>query len=116
MSPAVTSVDTYLETCEAPARDLLERIRTRLRATVAGYGETISYAMPTVTVDGSPVLYYAAWKKHVGVYPVPVGDADDEAVVGPWRAAKDAVHLPYGDAFPWDVLDRIVRLVLARRT
>lgn len=109
------TVDEYVATCPEDTRALLAAVRERLLRTVPGAGETISYQMPTVTVDGRALLYYAAWKKHLGIYPVAFGDADHEAVVGPYRAAKDSVHLPYGEPFPWDVLDTIVGSAVSRR-
>ncbi len=115
MSPAATTVDDYLATHPEAVRERFEQIRDRLRRTVPGYGEKISYQMPTVLSDGTPVLYVAAWKKHIGMYPVPFGDAGDEELIGPWRAAKDAVHLPYAVEVPWEVVDRIVALALAHR-
>ena len=112
---AARTVDEYVAASSDEVRELLTRVRERLRATVPDAGEAISYQMPTVTMDGTALLYYAAWKKHLGVYPVPFGDAGYEALVGPYRAAKDAVHFPYRTPFPWDVLDRIVRLAVSRR-
>ncbi len=112
---AARTVDEYVAASSDEVRELLTRVRERLRATVPDAGEAISYQMPTVTMDGTALLYYAAWRKHLGVYPVPFGDAGYEALVGPYRAAKDAVHFPYRTPFPWDVLDRIVRLAVSRR-
>lgn len=109
------TVDEYVAASSDGVRELLTQVRERLRATVPDSGETVSYQMPTVTMDGTALLYYAAWKKHLGVYPVPFGDAAYEAVVGPYRAAKDSVHFPYRTPFPWDVLDRIVTLAVSRR-
>lgn len=37
----------------------------------ASIDETISYQMPTVTLDGKYLVYVAAWKNHIGLYPVP---------------------------------------------
>lgn len=112
---APQTVDGYVEAASDESRAVLTHVRRRLLATVPDPGETISYQMPTITMDGRALLYYAAWKKHLGLYPAPFGDAGYEALVGPYRAAKDSVHFPYRASFPDDVLDAIVALAVSRR-
>jgi uncharacterized protein YdhG (YjbR/CyaY superfamily) len=82
---------------------------------MATSGETISYKMPTVTVDGSAVFYYAAWKHHIGLYPVPVFDGELEAEIAPLRAAKDSLHLKYTEPFPYDLVARLTVAIIEHR-
>lgn len=105
MVPTAGSVDTDIAGRAGDAREVLERVRARLLATVPDPGETISYQMPTITMDGRALLYGAAWKQHLGLYAAAFGDAGYEALVGPYRAAEDSVHFPYRTPFPDDVLD-----------
>ncbi len=65
---------------------------------VPGSGETISYQMPTFTHDGAAFLYLGAWKRHLGVYPVPVFDGPLEAEVAPFRSGRDALRFPIAAA------------------
>ncbi|MBC7551284.1 MAG: DUF1801 domain-containing protein [Cellulomonas sp.] len=52
-------------------RELSRAHRGVPRTIFASIDETISYQMPTVTLDGKYLVYVAAWKDHIGLYPVP---------------------------------------------
>jgi uncharacterized protein YdhG (YjbR/CyaY superfamily) len=114
MSDEPTTVDAYVAGITADQRPMLVALRALVLELLPGAEERISYRMPTVTLEGRPVLHYAAWTKHLSLYPVPQGDAGFEAAVAPYRAAKDAVHLRYDRALPTDVVTRIVRLLAER--
>jgi uncharacterized protein YdhG (YjbR/CyaY superfamily) len=109
-----TTVDAYVAGVTDDQRSALAALRALVLELLPGAEERISYKMPTVTLEGRPVLHYAAWTKHLSLYPVPRGDEDFEAVVAPYRAAKDAVHLRYDRPLPTDVVTRIVRLLAER--
>ena len=109
-------VDDYVRACPDDARGHLEELRALVHECVPGAEEKISYQIPTLTLDGAAVLYFAAWKKHLSIYPVPRGDAEFEGVVAPHRAAKDAVHLGYDRPVPHDVVERIAALLVQRHT
>lgn len=109
-----TTVEGYLATFDAERRRALDELRTLVHARLSGAGERISYQIPTVTLDGRAVLYFAGWKKHMSLYPVPRGDDAFEALVAPYRAAKDAVHLRYDRPLPTDVVTRVVALLADR--
>jgi uncharacterized protein YdhG (YjbR/CyaY superfamily) len=109
-----TTVDAYVAGVTDDQRSALAALRALVLELLPGAEERISYKMPTVTLEGRPVLHYAAWTKHLSLYPVPRGDEDFEAVVAPYRAAKDAIHLRYDRPLPTDVVTRIVRLLAER--
>ena len=89
--------------------------RCAIRKAAPHAGEKISYGMATFTVDGKPLVYYAGWKNHVGLYPVPTGDADFEEAIGPYRRAKDTVRFPINRPVPLELIAEITALCLKRR-
>jgi uncharacterized protein YdhG (YjbR/CyaY superfamily) len=52
---------------------LLQQIRQVIHTTIPNLGETISYGMPTFTLNGTYLVSIAAHKKHIGLYPAPTG-------------------------------------------
>src|SRR3954451_10936446 len=114
MAPRVASVDEYVAALPDAVRPLVERIRRSIRAVAPDVGETISYAMPTFTLDGRPLLHVAAWKKHIGVYPLPAMDDDLARDVEPYRGAKDTFRLPL-DAVPYELFERVLAAMLQQR-
>jgi len=65
-----TTVDHYLATQPESARPVLERVRTAIRKAAPKAEESISYKIPTYELNGSPLIYFAGWKKHYSLYPV----------------------------------------------
>jgi uncharacterized protein YdhG (YjbR/CyaY superfamily) len=71
--------------------------------------------MPTFTLDGKPLVHVAAWKKHIGLYPLPPMDSQLAADVAPYRATEGTMQLPYTEPFPYALVERVVAALLARR-
>jgi uncharacterized protein YdhG (YjbR/CyaY superfamily) len=109
------TVDEYLAGLPDDVRLRLEEVRRVVHEVVPDAGETISYAMPTFTLDDLPLLHVAAWKKHIGVYPLPPLDPELEAEVAPYRGAKDAMKLPYAEPLPRELVAKVVAVLVARR-
>jgi uncharacterized protein YdhG (YjbR/CyaY superfamily) len=115
VADAVATVDEYVAGLPEDVRPVLEGLRRSIRAVVPGIVETISYAMPTFVLDGLPLLHVAAWKRHIGLYPLPPMDDDLAREVAPYRGAKDAMHLRYAEPIPYDLVERVVAAMVRRR-
>jgi uncharacterized protein YdhG (YjbR/CyaY superfamily) len=115
MSDRPTTVDEYVAALPDDSRPVMEEVRRVVHRVVPGVGETISYQMPTFVLDGRPLVHVAAWKKHLGLYPLPPMDADLAARVEPYRGAKDAMQLRYDRPVPYDLVERVIGVLLERR-
>jgi uncharacterized protein YdhG (YjbR/CyaY superfamily) len=109
------TVDEYLAGLPDDVRARVEEVRGVVHEVVPDAGETISYAMPTFTLDGQPLLHLAAWKQHIGLYPLPPLDGDLSAEVAPYRGAKDAMRLPHGEPLPCELVAQVVEVLVERR-
>ena len=114
MAPRFASVDDYIASYPEETRTQLARVRTAIRTAVPDAREKISYGMATFILEGKPLLYFAGWKNHVGVYPVPTGDAAFEEAIRPFRRAKDTVRFPITKPVPLDLVATIARLCVTR--
>ncbi len=114
MAKTVESVDSYLEALPDLPRSIMGRIRELIANAAPGAQEAIRFGMPTALLDGSSIVYYAAWKKHVGLYPVYRGSDDFEEKIAPWRDWKDTVRFPMATDVPFDVIELIVAAQIAR--
>jgi len=105
--PAPPDIDTYIAAQSEPARAILTQLRATIRAAVPDATESISYGMAAFHYLGQPLAYLAAWKHHIGLYPVDL-DTPFEADIAPYRAARDTVQLKYKEPVPYDLVRRIV--------
>jgi uncharacterized protein YdhG (YjbR/CyaY superfamily) len=110
-----STVDDYVDSLPEHVRPVMAGIRGSIRTVVPDVGETISYQMPTFVLDGRPLVHVAAWKKHVGLYPLPPMDEDLAREVAPYRGAKDAMQLRYDQPIPYELVERVVAVLLQRR-
>jgi uncharacterized protein YdhG (YjbR/CyaY superfamily) len=108
-------VDDYIAGYPDEIQDILRRIRQVFADVVPNAGEKISYQMPTVTMDGQSLVYFAAWKQHIGMYPIPVAEQALESRIAPYRGAKDAVKFGYRKPIPYDLIAQIAELLVQRR-
>ncbi len=115
MTDPITTVDEYVAALPEDVRPVMDRIRASIRSVVPDVVETISYRMPTFTLDGLPLVHVAAWKRHIGLYPLPPLDDDLAAAVAPYRAATDTMQLRYSRPIPYDLVERVVAVMLQRR-
>jgi uncharacterized protein YdhG (YjbR/CyaY superfamily) len=115
MTASFATVDDYVAALPDDARAVLEEVRRVVHRVVPDVAETISYRMPTFVLDGRPLVHAAAWKKHLGLYPLPPMDADLAAQVEPYRGAKDAMQLRYDRPVPYDLVERVVAVLLEQR-
>jgi uncharacterized protein YdhG (YjbR/CyaY superfamily) len=105
------SVDAYLAAQPAPARAVLRRVRSALRAAVPGAEERISYQIPCVVLPEGAVIYFAGWKAHFSVYPASA--AVVEALAGElarYEVRKGTIRFPLDEPAPLRLLARIARL------
>ena len=109
------TVEEYLAGLPDDVRARVQEVRRVVHEVAPDAGETISYAMPTFTMDGRPLLHVAAWKRHLGLYPLPALDPELAALVAPYRGAKDAMRLPHALPLPRDLVARVVGVLVEQR-
>ena len=117
MKPKYATVDEALTAAPAKAQALLKKIRAlALKAAKAGGAkveERISYGMPTVFMDGRVLLYYAAFKTHIGVFPPPRGDATFMKMIAPYAGPKGNLSFPLDTKVPDALLKAVIEARLA---
>ena len=109
------TVEDYLAGLPDDVRARLQELRRVVHEVVPGVGETISYAMPTFTLDGRPLVHVAAWKQHIGIYPLPPLDPELDVAVAPYRGTKDTLALPHAQPLPRDLVARVVGVLVEQR-
>lgn len=113
------AVSAYIAAFAPDVRAVLERIRRTARAAAPAAEELLSYRVPALR-QGGILIYYAAFKSHIGVFPPVSGDPELEAELAPWAGPKGNLRFPLDRPIPFGLIDRIVRLrvrqVAARAT
>jgi uncharacterized protein YdhG (YjbR/CyaY superfamily) len=110
------TIDEYIAGFPRETQALLEEIRKTIREAAPEAEETISYDMPTFTLGGSYLIYFAGWKKHIALYPVS-GKLLDELgeELSKYKGSKGSVHFPLNKPMPLDLITRIVKIRLQEK-
>lgn len=109
--PRITTVADYIARTPLPARRALRQLRRAIKAAAPGITERISYRIPTFELGGRYLLYIAAFKEHVSVYPVTRGmlQAYGKAIA-PYRAGKGTLRFPLNEPIPAGLVGKLAKI------
>ena len=97
-----------LQASQTMFEKILEKIRTTIRKAAPDAEETIKYGMPTFTLNGN-LVHFAAFKKHIGLYPAPRGIESFKDELSVYEGAKSTVRFQLDKPIPLDLISRIVK-------
>jgi uncharacterized protein YdhG (YjbR/CyaY superfamily) len=101
-------IDTYIATFPADVQALLNKVRRAIRAAAPKATEVISYNIPAFRQNGT-LVYFAAFKNHIGLYPPVRGNVSLEKAVAKYAGPKGNLQFPYDQPLPLALIGRIVR-------
>ncbi|MFD1002177.1 iron chaperone [Ohtaekwangia kribbensis] len=108
-----TGIDEYIAAFPADVQKLLESIRGTIRKAAPKAEETIKYAMPTFILNGN-LIHFAAYKNHIGIYPVPRGDDSFKKLLVRYEGDKSTMRIPLHEPLPLTLIGKIVKYNVKR--
>ena len=108
-SKAPKTIDDYIAASSPDVQPILEKIRTTIRSAAPDAEETISYRIPAFKQNGI-LVYFAAFKTHVGLYPPIKADAALEKAIAKYAGEKGNLRFPLNQPIPYALIKRIVTL------
>lgn len=106
------TIDEYIAAFPPDVREKLEKLRKVIKEAAPGAEEKISYQMPAFYLHGV-LVYFAAYKKHIGFYPTPAGIEAFKRELSEYKGSKGAVQFPLDKPLPYDLIKRIVEFRVA---
>ena len=113
MKNKISSIDEYIGTFPEEVQTILKQVRKTIKAAAPEAGEKISYGIPTFTLNGKYLIYFAGWKHHISIYPIPVGDDQLNQEIAPYVAGKGTLKFPIDRPMPLKLITKIVKLKVA---
>lgn len=98
-----------------PARRAAANLRQAIRQSAPRAEETISYNMPAYRLDGI-LVWFAAFKNHLGLYPKASAIAAFQAELAPYKTSKGAIQFPLDRPLPTGLVKKIVKFRIAENT
>lgn len=102
------NIDEYISWCPVDVRKILTRIRSTIKKAAPNAEESISYQIPTYKIDGKVLIYFAAFSRHVSVYPAPRDAPEFKIELGKYKGGKGTIQFPLDSPIPYELIARIV--------
>lgn len=108
ISKAPTSIDEYIADYPEEIQSLLNQVRSTIKQAAPDAEESIGYGMPAYKTHGKPLVYFAAFKNHIGFYATPTGHAEFAKELSKYKQGKGSVQFPIDQPMPLDLIFQIV--------
>ncbi|HLO15378.1 MAG TPA: DUF1801 domain-containing protein [Anaerolineales bacterium] len=105
---APKNIDEYIAGFPEDTQKILEKIRLTIKKAAPEAEEAIKYRMPTFTLKGN-LVHFAAFKNHIGFYPVPTGIEKFKKELSIYESGKGSVQFPLNQPIPYDLITKIVK-------
>lgn len=102
-------IDDYLKTVTPSQRVELERIRKITLELVPNAEETIGYGIPTLKYNKKYLIYFAAFKNHMSVFPGSALTAELKEKLSGYTFGKGTIQFTEAKPLPESVIKEIIR-------
>jgi len=110
---AFTSIDEYIGTFPENVQKIMEQLRATIKKAAPEAGEKMSYGIPTFTLNGKYLIYFAGWKHHISIYPIPAGTEAFNREISQYVAGKGTLKFSLDRPLPFRLITKIVKLKIA---
>ena len=109
MNRKFRTIDEYIKFFPEDVQSVLRKIRQTIQKAAPDAVEAISYQMPTLKLNGKNLVHFAAWKNHIGFYPLPSGIDAFQEELSLYKNSKGSIQFPMDKPVPFDLVEKIVR-------
>jgi uncharacterized protein YdhG (YjbR/CyaY superfamily) len=104
--PKFATIDDYLASVSPESQLILGEIRKLIRVKIPNAKETISYQLPAFKLSRT-FIYFAAFKKHIGIYPPVKGDKTLMDALLPYTGERGNLKFPLDQQMPYELIGRV---------
>lgn len=109
MKTKPASVDAYLQGFTGEVRKALDTVRATIRKAIPDADESISYGIPVYLVNGTYAVYFAGYKNHISLYPVPSGNESFTKKIAIYRKSKGTLRFPLSEPLPLTLIASVAK-------
>ena len=109
MKQAIESVDQYLLQFPEGIQERMRALREHILSQYPDAVEGISYSMPAYKLNKKPLVYFAAYEKHIGVYATPGAQAKMSAALKGYKQGKGSIQFPNDQEFPLELIQQVIQ-------
>lgn len=104
----MNEIETYIEQFPENVQEILRQIRALIKTNAPEAEELMAYGMPGYKTNKRPLVYFAAFKNHIGFYATPSGHGEFQDDLSKYKQGKGSVQFPLDQPIPYDLIERMV--------
>lgn len=105
----MNEIETYIQKFPDSVQLILRNIRKLILDNAPEVEEMFAYGMPAYKTYKKPLVYFAAFKNHIGFYATPSGHSEFKDELSKYKQGKGSVQFPLDKPIPYQLIERIVK-------
>lgn len=105
----MNEIETYIKQFPDNVQEILQNLRKLVKNNAPQAEEIFSYGMPAYKTNKKPLVYFAAFKNHIGFYATPSGHSEFKTELSKYKQGKGSVQFPLNNPIPYKLIERIVQ-------
>ncbi|MCB0380869.1 MAG: DUF1801 domain-containing protein [Flavobacteriales bacterium] len=105
----MNEIETYIKQFPDNVQEILRNIRKLVKDNAIEAEEMFAYGMPAYKTNKKPLVYFAAFKNHIGFYAKPSGHREFQDEFSKYKQGKGSVQFPLDKPIPYKLIERIVK-------
>jgi len=103
------TVESYIESFPKNIQTRLKKLRSLILKNAEGAVESISYGMPAYKTHGKPLLYFAGYENHIGLYATPSANVEFKKELASYKQGKGSIQFPLELPLPNELILKIIQ-------
>jgi uncharacterized protein YdhG (YjbR/CyaY superfamily) len=104
------TVEKYIKSFPEEVQDILNKIKKLGEEIITDSEQVISYGIPTFKLNGKQVVYFAGYKNHISMYPIPTeGSEEFKKAIEPHITGKGTAQFQLKDPIPYDLIEEFIK-------
>jgi uncharacterized protein YdhG (YjbR/CyaY superfamily) len=104
----LSPIDLYISGFPTDVQDKLNKIKEIIEKLAPEAKPSICYAMPAYKTFNRPLVYFAAFSHHIGLYATQTGHEAFKEELSSYKQGKGSVQFPLDQPLPYDLITKIV--------
>ena len=105
----MNEIEAYIKQFPDTVQEILQNIRKLINDNAPNADELFAYGMPAYKLNKKPLVYFAAFKNHIGFYATPSGHSEFQDELSKYKQGKGSVQFPLDKPIPYKLIERIVK-------
>ncbi len=101
-------MDEYIAAFSKETQAALKQVRQAVVNAAPKAEEVIKYAMPGFVFHGN-LVFFAAFKKHIGFYSVPTGKEEFRKDFARYKTGRGSIQFPLDEPMPLRLITKMVK-------